>query len=512
MDFIDKFNNEITFIIIDKKNNINKNYLEFNKNKIKKTKSNLFVINDLRNIYTYDNLLNKKLIIFESDILIYNWTKYTNRNNMYHLLDIKNIDENYKFKVYDSKKFIYLINKSYVNDFITNNINISLHSCKNYGVSINNIKSNEYYDLSILFIQQFDGNVFENYIKDIINKNLKIMIYIYYDNNIGLGRFEHKSQNVCVKYVNSNDIYNIISNNNCKKLYILYLPLTLIKNKNSFNKLMKTDNIEKYIFIAGTCSHMLRYLEYYKIDKIIVKGWSYKLDNYDNKTIERIYLKPEIFNLIKFRRYGYHKLQKKYVSISRFENIKNILFMIESFNEVIKNDPTVNLFIIGDGLGNIKKELNKYIIDNNVGNNIKLLGWMSKNDIYSFVSENIDYIVSTSITEGISGIILEGMFIGVPTIGSNILGNNEIIINNYNGLLFDYHNYKNIINNGKNLVSSINEYSSINKKNLVEKIYQSFNNEKYQELSYNCIRYINNMKDKLCKVNYQKIFNIDKSI
>ena len=69
----------------------------------------------------------------------------------------------------------------------------------------NKINSAEF---GILLLQQFDKNIFEKRVLNIIEnvKSVRINIYIFYSEYSPLGRFEHEGYNII--YVNNKNIKN----------------------------------------------------------------------------------------------------------------------------------------------------------------------------------------------------------------------------------------------------------------------------------------------------------------
>ena len=59
--------------------------------------------------------------------------------------------------------------------------------------------------------------------------------------------------------------------------------------------------------------------------------------------------------------------------------------------------------------------------------------------------ETIDILVSPSYTEGLSNVILEAMAYKIPVVATRVGGNPEIITNQYNGLLVEPQNIKEIL-------------------------------------------------------------------
>ena len=179
------------------------------------------------------------------------------------------------------------------------------------------------------------------------------------------------------------------------------------------------------------------------------------------------------------------KFKNRIVYIGRISKEKNIELLLSAFTEFNKTNEC-ELLIIGDGKFNI----------NNTPN-VVLLGKQDYNSILFYLS-NSDYLIIPSSTEGCPFVILEAFNIGIPVITSNIVGSNELVINEQNGFSFDYHQYdqyrntidnwdviehnlKNIETNIPTLVSTLKKaYNiSIDKWNQLSENAYHFSNEHY---------------------------------
>ena len=118
-------------------------------------------------------------------------------------------------------------------------------------------------------------------------------------------------------------------------------------------------------------------------------------------------------------------------AISRLEEVKGIQFLLEAMCSIVEKGFDIKLFIIGDGT--LKTEFEEYINRKKLDRYIYLLG--RKTNIKAYINF-FDIVVQPSINEGLGLAAIESISQGVPVIGSNIDGLNEVIKNNVNGLLF----------------------------------------------------------------------------
>ena len=166
----------------------------------------------------------------------------------------------------------------------------------------------------------------------------------------------------------------------------------------------------------------------------------------------------------------------EFVNVGRLNEQKNQVFLIESFKDVVKKYPNYKLLIYGDG--NLKNELNMYIENNKLNNNVKLCG--NVDDIENILKGKKCFILSSKY-EGMPNALMEAMAVGVPCISTDCPcgGPRELIKNNVNGLL--------VKNN--------------NKKELVSAMYKIIeNNEMCKEMSLNAKKNMDNYScDKIVK-------------
>lgn len=145
------------------------------------------------------------------------------------------------------------------------------------------------------------------------------------------------------------------------------------------------------------------------------------------KDKSKIHVKP---NFVEKREQVKRKLEDYFVYIGRLDDIKGINFLVEAWKNIDKN---INLYIIGTGP---EEEKLKHIISENRLNNVKLLGFMKREDAFKVIEKSRAIIIPSKWYEGFPMTIVESFSLGVPVIGSK-LGNIESIIEDgRSGLLF----------------------------------------------------------------------------
>lgn len=119
-------------------------------------------------------------------------------------------------------------------------------------------------------------------------------------------------------------------------------------------------------------------------------------------------------------------------SVGRLHIDKGYDILLKSFADVYKKNKDIYLLLIGDGPE--KTELEQ--LSKKLGINEVVCFAGNKKDGGDYI-RIMDIFVLPSRTESLPNSLLEAMFIGKPSIASNVGGVAEIIKNNVNGLLYD---------------------------------------------------------------------------
>lgn len=96
------------------------------------------------------------------------------------------------------------------------------------------------------------------------------------------------------------------------------------------------------------------------------------------------------------------------------------------FNEIAKSCPNINFVWIGDGENEDKSAL--------VSKNILVTGFVDKEQVIC-IAKNCDCYISCSLWEGLPMALLEAMYMGKPCIVSDVIGNNDLVIDGDTGRL-----------------------------------------------------------------------------
>ncbi len=128
------------------------------------------------------------------------------------------------------------------------------------------------------------------------------------------------------------------------------------------------------------------------------------------------------------------------ISVGRLNKFKGFEQLIRCF-AASKFNSDINLYILGSG--DMRIQLENLILDLNMVEKIKLLGFKKYPEIYISKSEGL---ILNSTFESFGNVLVEGLSLGVPVISNDCdFGPREIIEHGVNGLLYDKSEDENLI-------------------------------------------------------------------
>lgn len=114
---------------------------------------------------------------------------------------------------------------------------------------------------------------------------------------------------------------------------------------------------------------------------------------------------------------------------------KNHFMLLYCMKELIKKKENIKLLLAGNGP--LEKEYKKFIKDNNLENNVQLLGY--RLDVPQLMQIS-DICVSVSKQEGLPVNIMEAMITGLPVIATNCRGNVDLVKDKESGYIIEVNN------------------------------------------------------------------------
>jgi glycosyltransferase involved in cell wall biosynthesis len=123
------------------------------------------------------------------------------------------------------------------------------------------------------------------------------------------------------------------------------------------------------------------------------------------------------------------------IFVGRFHAQKNIVALVEQFAAAANaSSVDMRLDLIGDGPE--RQQVEDRIASLGMRERISLLGWIPRAELLA-AYQRADSLVNPSIGEGLPNVVLEAMACGLPVIASRVAGNDTLVRDLDNGLLFD---------------------------------------------------------------------------
>ncbi|NLZ34563.1 MAG: glycosyltransferase family 4 protein [Clostridiales bacterium] len=311
-------------------------------------------------------------------------------------------------------------------------------------------------------IKEFKNmNIKHYYIKDVLNKfphviifNIFRLIKIVKYENIEIIHSHHRMTTFIAKIVSK-----------FIKVKVIHTQHAIIKDK----KILTRMTFKHITIIAVSNAVKENLINDYKLDSNMIKVIYNAIDNRkSNKEVD--------LRILEYKKQGFFLVG----CISRITKGKGIRVFIDAANSINKHGKKIKFIIIGDGDKRI--ELENYCKKMDI-DNVDFLGF--KSNVIDYIS-NLDLIVQPSYSEGLGLTAIEALSQSKPVIASDIPALREVVIDNYNGLLFP----------------------PGNSKQLVKAIYRVFNNKDLKtKLSENAFRHYNDVfNSKSYYVRHKKIY------
>lgn len=391
-----------------------------------------------------------------------------------------------KNNIYNIKEYLLSIKNKFNTDIV----------CQKYTMQINKI-----YEKNILIIcpNLYIGGV-TTYTMNMINALKNFNLFLCIENKTNLNQIIYENIKIYTTEIN----YDQLNNTD------LYFN-TIICNSSPSSYNINTNKIIKKL---SNITYNLIYITHNDIsenNKIIEKYNNYfdKIITVNNLTINKLSNKLNI-NIDKFicippcSEYIFNikpkdKINKIIGYFGRINDIKQTKFLVECFDKIIHIFPNWKLYIVGPFSQKYNRtDIDKIIINSNNKNLLKsniiiidknITNEEEKRKYYQF----FDITVSTSIIEGFPFMITESLRMGTPVIISNVGGNKDCIIPEYNGDLINFKElYIDDIYNDKSYIKLINkmyEHKDYNINEFTKILSKYLNNpDKILEMSINALK------------------------
>jgi len=155
------------------------------------------------------------------------------------------------------------------------------------------------------------------------------------------------------------------------------------------------------------------------------------------------------------KKYGFYENEKIILSLGSIKKIKGSDIILNAFFLLGKNyieRHSVKIIFVGDGI--MRRNLEDNVKKCGFEKYINFLGSIKHEEVPDIYKLADIYIIA-SLYEGTPLSLLEAMFNGLPIIGSDVRGINNIILDGENGLLFEKNNSLSLMTKIKKLLDNI---------------------------------------------------------
>lgn len=237
-------------------------------------------------------------------------------------------------------------------------------------------------------------------------------------------------------------------------------------------------NSSEYSYFLKTLlikfSECITKLAYYKADMILSVNkfntqWE-KLYGASESKIDIVYNGVDHNLFIPREKPNHLKNTPVVVAAARIFELKDILTMIKSCDEVRKTIPNVKFIVYGNknAVPTYTKQCETLIDKLNLGDNFELAGYHSKPEL---IYAEGDISILTSISEGFPFTVIESMSSGIPVVATDVGGVSEALEDGVSGYICKPKDYKSIAARVVELLTDdkLRSYMSINARKRVEK-------------------------------------------
>lgn len=151
-----------------------------------------------------------------------------------------------------------------------------------------------------------------------------------------------------------------------------------------------------------------------------------------------------------------------FVIVASFSQVKNHIFLINTFEKYVSMNPASKLLCVGGG--ELLSKCVEIVKSKGLSKNVFFVG--SQKNVFPFLCSSRAFVLS-SIREGNPISILEAISIGLPVIAPNVGGIPDIIENNVNGLLYEINNENQLLHAMRTITEPV-LYEEIKTNNIIK--------------------------------------------
>jgi glycosyltransferase involved in cell wall biosynthesis/GT2 family glycosyltransferase len=197
------------------------------------------------------------------------------------------------------------------------------------------------------------------------------------------------------------------------------------------------DDSGHYQIVWSFYTNLMKRIMLMLTDRIIVESpsilgsYSY-LDTYGIKNTPKSVIALDV-NTNEFRCVNtFSERQKTVGYIGRLSSEKGIMNLMDAIPKVLSQDEDVKFVIIGDGP--LREQIERFVLENNLGESVSIIGRASHNQIPSFLNK-FKLLVVPSFSEALPSAPREAMACGTPVLASQVGGMVDLIDNGNSSFL-----------------------------------------------------------------------------
>ena len=172
------------------------------------------------------------------------------------------------------------------------------------------------------------------------------------------------------------------------------------------------------------------------------------------------------------------------IAVGRFDPIKDFISAVEVIKILVKNNPKLKLYLLGDGPE--RALLEQKVSEYGLNKNVIMPGFVSIDEVYKYMQKS-DIFLITSLKESFSLVILEAYNCGIPVISYDILsGPKELVKNNKTGYLIENRSIEEMALKASQLLNNKDKLKLLGKNAKIES--QNYLVEKVMEKWFNLFR------------------------
>jgi len=172
------------------------------------------------------------------------------------------------------------------------------------------------------------------------------------------------------------------------------------------------------------------------------------------------------------------------IAVGRFDPIKDFISAVEVIKILVKNNPKLKLYLLGDGPE--RALLEQKVSEYGLNKNVIMPGFVSIDEVYKYMQKS-DIFLMTSLKESFSLVILEAYNCGIPVISYDILsGPKELVKNNKTGYLIENRSIEEMALKASQLLNNKDKLKLLGKNAKIES--QNYLVEKVMEKWFNLFR------------------------